>query len=308
MLIAKCADTSGNIHTLSKIISMTLNRDEFIPADDLKLVVPLDTQLPELRAVTLLDGGEVVFTGVVDEQQSILDTKHAVTSITARSMAAVLLDNEAHPVNYYFPTASVIFYRHLKPHGIKDFKASGSVYKGSLAVSKGATCWQVLLSFCKKAFGTFPRVESDGTVNFSGVESVRKLRFSDSDIPYISVKENTKRCKPLSDVYVKLPTSKGYFLNIENSEAKARGIDRVRYFDASLSGNIDIPHSMVNNSERTAYSLYISTPRRLLNSLGAETELDDAILGKRKDLRVSAVYYSLSPEGERTTLRLRKEY
>ena len=42
MLIAKCADTSGNIHTLSKIISMTLNRDEFIPADDLKLVVPLD--------------------------------------------------------------------------------------------------------------------------------------------------------------------------------------------------------------------------------------------------------------------------
>ena len=82
----------------------------------------------------------------------------------------------------------------MAPFGIERFKGKDAVLKEALNVPKGTTNWQVLSTFCKKALGTVPRVESDGSVNLNGIEKGGELFFSNIDgVKYNSIKENIKR-------------------------------------------------------------------------------------------------------------------
>ena len=72
------------------------------------------------------DNGSRVFTGVVDEYSCVRDERGSRLELSGRGMQALLLDNEAIPVEYQWATAQDILRRHAAPYGIPfrdDFPA-----------------------------------------------------------------------------------------------------------------------------------------------------------------------------------------
>lgn len=309
MLSIIAYDIEGNRFELPTPVYMTLNRDENVPADDMALTFPFIESLPELDRITAKDGGETVFTGIIDEQMTISGGGGIFTKLVARSMAAVLLDNESKPVNYVNPSGSVIFSRHLAPCGIVACKGDDAVLKGPLNISKGCTHWQAFYSFCINALGKIPRIEADGTADFSGLERNGEILFSNNGgVSYSSIKENSRRCLVISRVFVKTSHKGDYDTVVQNGDGINRRIDRVRYLDASGAVPVTVADSMINNGRDSSYELVVVCPLRLLNIIGAKATVEDSCLGRRENLYVSALSYSLKPGVQATSVTLKKEY
>ena len=293
---------------LTDIISLIINQEENVPADDLSVNLSYIRELPELYGIVLKENNEILFKGIVDEQQTIVNAKGAYNRIVARSMAALLLDNESIPVSYNQPSTSVIYKYHIETVGLKSYKGNNITLNGIINIPKGATNWQAVEMFSKAAFGSSPRVEADGTVNFNGIKNTAEIRFSNIDgINYNSIKENNKKCGVLSNVRVKIKSENGYDLNVKNERAD-KNTRRERYLDASVSTvSPDIAELMIDRSNIGAYELEITIPHKLLNILGTSARINDGIIGDRNNLYVSSVYYRLNPDGEMTTVKLKKE-
>lgn len=307
MLRFEFTDIYGKTVYPDNPLYIVINRDENVPADDLSVTFPFLKDIDELSEVKVFDGEKVLFKGIVDEQQTILSEKDYYTKITARSMAAVLLDNESHPICYTDASTSVIFERHLKINGIEKYKGSETVLKGNFNISKGTTDWQAFCTFCIKALNSIPRIEGDGTADFSGVHSDEKLTFSNvNGIRYNSIKENIKRYKLISDVILKPLRSDSYNTVISDSFTKPRKIDRRRYIDVFSEKDYDTAENILKNSKKSAYELTIVSPECLIDKLGAEAEVIDDVLGKKDGIYISGITYCLTPEKEETTLVLKK--
>ena len=308
MLSLNAVDIYGNEIVLPIPSYMTVNRDENVPADDISVSFPAIKDLPELCTLTVSEDGEIIFYGQIDEQQTLVSNSSVLTRIVARSMASVLLDNESKPVSYYCPSTSIIFSRHLEPFGIRSYKGSDVVLRETLNIVKGMTNWQAFYTFCMRAYGISPRIEADGTVNLNGIECSKSVYFSNvNGTPYISLKENNKRCNTLSDVWVKLSAGDGYILNVMNENAKERKIKRERYLDATgASTSPVVAQTMIRNSVDNSYELTVVSTQRLVDILGASANLDDPYIGRKDGLYVSNIYYNLTPDSERTTITLKR--
>lgn len=301
-------DIYGEEVVLENPFYIVINQDENIPADDISVVFPYKKGLSELCNITVFDDEKTVFTGVVDEQQNLYSENTLCTKIIARSMAAVLLDNESKPLSYKNISTKVVFNRCLKPNMITKYNGKEVILKDELNVLKGATDWQVFCSFALKAFNKTPRIKSDGTADFNGIESDEKLVFSDcGGIKYNSIKENNKRCRIISDVILKTRGNTEYNMIINNKNAKKRGINRRRYIDAKCEDDFNTADIMLKNSLENSYEVTVVTPYRLLDKLGAKVLIENEKLGEISGLYVSSIYYKLTPDKEETTLILKKE-
>ena len=308
MLTFIATDIFGVDVPLPQPLSITINQEENVPADDLTVVFPLVYNLQELNRILVKDNDVIVFKGIVDEQQAISNKNGAFLKIIARSMAAVLLDNESKPVSYINPSVSVIFSRHLDPCGIESYKGDNLSCVGSFNVPKGSTNWQVLNSFCIKTFGNSPRIESDGTANFKGLARDRKIVFSNSNgINYISVTENNKRCNLISSVWVKTDEQGDYATEVKNDGVADRSIKRERYIDATVNTDLYVADKMINNSLDSSYELTLMCLGCYLDIIGSKASVEDKHLGKFTNLYVSGICYTLNSNGEFTRVLLKKE-
>jgi hypothetical protein len=302
-------DINDSIIDLPVAEYVTINQEESVPADDLSVTFPYIEQLPELVKIKAFYNSELVFLGIVDEQQVVAQESGVYTKIIARSVAGVLIDNESKPVSYLNPSTSVIWARHLEPHGIDKPVGDDVVLKGALNISKGMTDWQAFYNFCINAYGTVPRVEGDGTVKFSGVECDREMLFSNNGgTKYTSIKENNKRYQLLSTIKVKTTDSGGYNSIVENKDAVSRKIDRQRYLDsASTSNSLVVADTMLENAKKESYEITLICTEPLINVLGAKTKVQDDYIGEIDNLYISGICYRLKPEGEYTTVTLKKK-
>lgn len=302
-------DINNNEFNLSGVDSFSLSQEADVPADDVSFVLPSAMDLPEMNYITVKKDDEVVFYGLVDEQQVIKDDANIYTKFVGRSMAAVLLDNESKPINYTYPSDSVIFSKHLKPYGITKYKGDNKFFAGVINISKGTTCWQALNRFCLLTYGNSPRIEYDGTANFKGVKKNEVILFSNKNgVSYYSIKEKIKRCELISNVYVKGPESSSYNTEVTNEEAIEKGINRSRYIDglANLSA-LNTAKSIIINSKNKSYEITLITKEPLLNILGYKAVVEDENLGTKNNLYVSAVYYHNNSNKEYTVVKLKKE-
>ena len=65
--------------------------------------------------------GRVLFAGIVDEQVLSESGDGITVELSARSRAALLLDNEARPQIYYMPSLKLMFERHAAPYGFTGY-------------------------------------------------------------------------------------------------------------------------------------------------------------------------------------------
>ncbi len=290
-------------------VSVTVDMDEGVPADDLLATFHYFTS-SQLKSVVVYDENGVVFTGLVDEQITMSDSSSEYIKISARSMAAVLLDNESVPISYNCPSVSVIEERHLKPFSVKVSESLSDTYFGTHTVLKGESNYKAVEGFANKVYSNSVRVNEKGELSFFGAKKNESVVFSNDDrgISYYGFCENIKRCEEISKVRIKLSNSSGYHSVVENEDAIKRGVIRERYLNCVLT---DTPASyaqaMIKNGSKKAYSITLYCEGQHLNTFGCDATVFGSICGDIENLYVSSLRYALSDKKEVTVVTLKRK-
>lgn len=294
---------------VSSPLTLTINMEENVPADDMTAVFPYFS-CDELKDVKLKSDGTTVFTGIVDEQQTVCSSDTRYIKIVARSMAAKLIDNESVPISYTQPSVSVIEARHTKPYGVSVISDSDTTYFGTQTVLKGETNWKAVEDFSKNAYSKIPRVNELGQLDFSGVIKEQEVVFSNTGdgIRYTSFTESIKRCEEISKVRIKVTNSCGYNSVVENNNALSRGIQRERYLNAVLTDTPAVfADSMIKNGRRKAYFITLECSGQHLSAFGKKAKVQDSLCGDIDNLYVSSIRYQLSPKADVTVVTLKRK-
>lgn len=309
MLTFEGINARGERLSLPKPLSALLCRDAGTPADSLTAVF-YGALADELAQVFVYKDGKEIFRGIADEQITYSGETEK-TKLVCRSMAALLIDNEACPCTFRDVSASLVFSRYAKPLGFTHFTGEDRTLRGEFKIAKGESCWQVIEDFCTKAFGTFPSVEGSA-VNMQGIRVTgEELVFSDkgAGIPFTSLEHSYLRCKLVSRVRVKLSNGGEYSTFVTCKEAENSGVCRERYLNADeLSGKtLAQADRLIELGKLKSEKLTISVPMCMTDALGADACVYDGS-AEYKGFYVTGIRYSLSKEGEATKLNLmRKE-
>lgn len=295
---------------LEKPLSVRINQEEDTPADDLTAEFPLTSILPPLAFIYVqAEGGGMVFSGIVDEQIVQYTARGAVCILKARSLAALLLDNEALPQTYYMPSMPVLFKRHIQPYGFTGFTGSKAAFSAKLQITKGMSEWGVLALFCKEFLGTVPRIAAQGVVDVSGQIQPETVLFSNSGgVQYSCMRESRKRYKLLSEVMVRAGKDGSYSTRTADEEAVSQMVLRRRYLNAAEDTRKPAVcgESMLREARRKAYEITLDCPGEDAPGVGARAVLEDKMLGRVQNLTIAASCYILDADGQRWEILLRK--
>lgn len=311
-MILKAVTENGKEIALTDPIAVYINREDDVPADDISIMFPISQPVSSISGFTLLNNNNIIFTGIADKQTVTCNKNGAVLTIQGRSMAALLLDNEAMPCNYYMPDNMVMEINHLKPFGISAEDKSASPYEESISVGKGVTHWEVIEEFCRCKYNSFPRITEEGTAVLSGDLSAENLMFSndegDRGIPFTDITIKETRCKMLSDIYVRNDVnSSSYSLTLNNPLALSKGVNRVRYLNVLDRDDITVYHGekMIENSNKDFFEITLTCPVGLPCVLGAKGTVKHKMYNADYNLQVSKLKYTLNSTGEATVITMR---
>ena len=297
---------NGKLRDDLNVLTAAWKSDLDVPADSLVLNCAYDGEIfGQGDRISAYNGSELVFEGQLDELSRLRRDKGVVMRLCARSAAAVLLDNEAEPLSYRNPTAVLMYFKHLKPFGITDAEPDQTPVLGDLRIDKGMTQWQALELFCKTSYGSRLRISGSGKVYLRGFKNDRKVRFGSGGIEYYSIKENKRRHKLISEVRLKVSPTAGYLSSMYNPNPECEYIKRVRYVNAVAENNsIGTADNIIERSNLDSRSIKITFGGCVTDILGASAELDDPAFGRISGLTVRGICYTLTKNGELTTVVL----
>lgn len=311
MLSFVIKDCSGKCVKKGMPLTVVINSDCTVPADGFTVTFPLDTIAFENGDFIELYKDEVlVIKGQIDEVTDVCTANAAVTRISARSLAALLLDNEAEPVTYVNPAAGFIFERHLKRFGITEYSGGEEPLFANLKINKGMTHWQVFENYCSNKYGKFPRITGDGKALFEGYNGDGLIVLSDkrSDINYFSIKRKFMRCKLISDVKLKLNDNGLYDGCISNTNEESKGIERVRLVNALTdTTSIGTADKIIAQSNINSLRYIVECVGCYADVLGKSAVIKDKKLGVIENLIVDRLKYTLDSSGETTLIELRRK-
>lgn len=311
MLNVTTLDKNGRETPLDRLLTAELDCDLTVPADSLTVSCPFDSRLRQsVTALRLYDGGKMIFTGQADSVVTVKQDKGVILRISARSPAALLLDNEAEPVTYFDPADSLMESRHLRPFGVRLASRDPVPYYDMLKIDKGMSHWRVLQRFCRCRYHTEPRVSGDGTAYLNGGYAHGSVTFSDcgNGIAYTSLKENCRRHRLLSEIRLKFQQDDSYHSVIKNPNPEARLVTRVRYVNAAADKTtLDTADKMFEDSNRDSYALTLRCAGCLASLTGSRAVVRDSVLGTLRNLLVRRVRCTADGSGESSEITLEKE-
>ena len=122
--------------------------------------------LAEAVTFTAAEDGETVFTGVVDECERGWNGRGGFLTVSGRSMAARLLDNEALGMEYQVATWQDILRDHVTPYGVNCLSGGERLPAvPGFVVETGSSEWQVVYQFCRYYGGVTPRFDRQGRLD-----------------------------------------------------------------------------------------------------------------------------------------------
>ena len=315
-MIYRLAAHSGETREFTKPETVRFSVDRDAPAHSLEARFPLETfengrDLPKFHTIHIVKDGTVIFRGLIDEQAVSLDGDGAGLEVCARSLAALLLDNEAIPQTYYVPSTRLIYQRHAQPYGFPEFSGRDRTFSTRLQIEKGTSEWEVIENFCRDALGTRPQVTYAGELEMEPETPADEALFSNrGGIPYASVRVENLRCKRLSQVLVRSERLGNYSTQVWDTQAAEDGILRRQLLNA-----VDDPKTpvfrgqqLLEKSREQSYQIELLCPGEWILPLETRARVTDPILGDFQDLKVSGISYRLDSSGEQTQVTLRKEW
>ncbi|WP_283610147.1 hypothetical protein [Faecalispora anaeroviscerum] len=293
----------GIVCSLGTPLSVRISRGAGAPADELIGEFPWSA-LPPLYRLRVSDGERIVFFGPVDVQQERISPKGAFLRVEGRSLAALLLDNEAVPQTYYSPPFSTVFSRHAAPYGFSRCRVPGSTEKiGEFTVTKGMSEWQVLESFCRRAWSASPVFQDGNELTVGASELGETLLFGNQGLRYLSLTKTQKAYKRISEILVRSAKDGRYTVSVTEEQALREGICRRRCL--SSSSGISAKQALASARQKSLeYTLVL--PGWPDVRPGRNAELNDRTFGRGAGLRVWSVDYDLDTGGMLCTVTLRR--
>lgn len=167
-----------------------------------------------------LNNEETVFYGLVDEYTIVCDEEGSRVTVSGRSMAAILFDNEAEAASYGSISLDTLIARHVTPYGLGKIEKRSMPALYRLNVASGESEWNVLSRFCRYSCGVQPRYSKDGVLLLNDKQGpVRKINSSSR---VFSVKRRDCRYGLISSVLVKNRVT-GARYTVHNEPFEARG-------------------------------------------------------------------------------------
>lgn len=278
---------------LGQPMEASLSWDRDAPADLLRAKFPADAMWEELREIAGYENGEAVFRGIVDEQNTLLSGEGLTVELVARSMEALLLDNEAQPGVIRSPSLDLLEKRLLKPLGLAVGVGDRGTKPGALTVSKGDSCWTVLSGFCREFLGAEPQVGLDGRVNVGGEEAVFELQ------EVLSAQVSLLPCKRLSHVW--LQSCRGGYDTLYRSGTA--GVPRTRYISLESGKR---PKEVLAQAQRDSFLLTVTCAGPLRPFKRARVSVTLPGAGRFESCPVRRALYMLDRSGERVRLVLER--
>ena len=165
--------------------------------------------------------GERVFTGVVDEYACVYDAQGGRLELSGRGMAALLLDNEAMPVEYQQATWADIVADHVTPYGVETVGGAGLEPVQAFHVTSGVSEWSVVEEYLRWYNGLTPRFDRLGRLELSAPEDAQAL-VVDDQTAVSALEYRQDRYGVLSQVVVRQRTA-GASQTVTDGEFAAQG-------------------------------------------------------------------------------------
>ena len=219
--ILTCWD--GKKITLPQVTEWAFQYGRGTPCDSFSLTClwePEEDLLAEAVSFTAVEQGETVFTGVVDECERGWDGKGGFLTVSGRSMAARLLDNEALGMDYQVATWQDIVRDHVAPYGVQVL-GSGLPAVPGFSVAVGSSEWQVVYEFCRYYGGITPRFDRLGRLVATPWEEGKRLVLGE-DAAVTALTLRDQRYGVLSQILVRDKTT-GAVQTVDNSDFLRRG-------------------------------------------------------------------------------------
>lgn len=287
-------------------IEAELSMEEGTPADGFRGIFPWkeDFQNQSMAFLEITgEGGKTIFSGPIDEIRHSLSAKGNMLEISARSEIAVLLDNEAVPQTYAYPSLPLLFEDHGKPYGFtlrQERKAEGG-FAQPYPVTKGMSEWEAMDSFCRRFFHAPLKCRSKDLYLFEE-EPVKELAFG-KDIPIASAFFRNKIYERYSEILLRPPNAEAYARRIRDEEAAGQGIFRRRL----LSGTPERAREELKASANRAFSIQVVSPSAPLGSVGDSASLEIRGMERYEGLYIAEIQYICRGSGESCRYILRRK-
>lgn len=295
---------------LGNPIFVKITRDIDAPCDALYAIFPAISNINELKSIKVYNLEHLVFSGIIDEQAIEYSNKGCLIKISARNMAALLVDNEAYPQNYERVSLKVIFDRHIKPYGFTDFIGDDKPFADKFIVHKGMSEWDVLYSFCYRFLRTNPRVVNNTVIDASGIyQSSNKVNIDNScGIKYKNISYLIKRYKRLSEIFIRTKSNASYDVRTYDKSAIENGISRKRYLNDFNDSRVlaSYGEDMIKNAKFNSNVIKATCIGNAHVSIGDYADISDPIIGNIKNLVVQKIIYSLQSSGEFTEIYMHR--
>ncbi|MGN8967476.1 hypothetical protein [Intestinimonas sp. HCP28S3_D6] len=156
----------GTVLLLPEPLEWEVEYTAGVPCDSFRLLCAWEPDVAsgaeKAVTVTLTMDGSVYFKGIVDEVEHRIEGSGGYLEVSGRGIAALLLDNEAMPVDYLTATAEDILRDHVVPYGIQVGRVSELPVVSGFSVQSGQSEWQVLYQFACYYGGITPRFDRQG--------------------------------------------------------------------------------------------------------------------------------------------------
>lgn len=204
-LIAILTDCRGKRITLPTLLGWELSHGMGSPCDAYTVRFLYDSSLlaslSDAVRFQAVYAGETVFSGVVDEFQVKADENGMVAELSGRSLAALLLDNQAEAAEYYGVSLDYILAKHVHSWGITDIRTKPIAAQAYVSVGSGQSQWRVLEQFVWFGGGIRPRFHRDGTLLLNNERGSSRTIGAETAIT--SQRYQERRYGVISEVLVK---------------------------------------------------------------------------------------------------------
>lgn len=214
----------GTCYEMPVMLEWDFSYGDSLPCDAFEAVYVYDESMQAVlsgavRFKAVYDS-KTVFFGVVDEYEIICDDSGCTVNISGRSMAALLLDNEAEAAEYWSVGLQTILNTYVYGCGVTDVRTNVTVPNQALVVDSGSSCWKALENYLWYGARVKPRFSREGTL-IIGAEQGNRFCI-DSKAAVSAHRYRYRRYGVISEVLVKNKSS-GTASTVENEDFKANG-------------------------------------------------------------------------------------